>query len=762
MPVERPAQPAQYIWWRDFAIATVIALAFTLPLIAHQGLPGYLHDWSWPPDAESMRFYVQRAWSSWSSDGLGGPNFFPSALPHFVVLWLLAPLVPTKVLLVLSLIVAWAVGIFSIALIVRTLASAPQWITLAVGTLYMAAPLVLTKTVAGHIAYVEAYAAFAAFAASLFSIRNSAHPWRWVARAALAGAFTLLQLQFIGFDALLLLALTAATVVPVRHAIVVAVFMVAASLPALAGPIFIAGDGSGTIAMQRAVLSWQQIQSVQPLPALEGRGYFTYYFENVAPHQALWAHVLLIAPIAAAIGAIVSRHRRAAAALVAIGIVSWLACTSLKGPAAPLFRDLFLRFNDMSLYREVYDTLAPYVLAVAVLAGVAFSRLWRPLSAVALAVLLLTLSVAWARWPKLVGTESAQLLAQLPKTMSGHGRVVWWPAAQPIGPLGDGPGGVDPLAFTPLGTLTPLFEYEPYGLFASAVYDQTHGNGIAAAREFCTLGVQKIIERPHLVSYVSGRASRPQPLVHSGSLRLLSQGADFRQFGIAGACGVFGFQHGDGNLASLGTALPRSLMHDAPTSGELVAAFPYYWRYAPIGSCGEGAVLAEASSLERLPYDWLFAGRADTSRPCSWIPKRRLARGKPRTLFVAGAGSGVRPDLAVHRTTAASGRVSIDRWGLDYVSGEYDARDDARLLFRTTFDPRWTLAVDGRTTASTIANDFSNSWPVSRGRHRFTLEFSPRRPTQGMLLLASFALFLLIVASLPLRWSRRKRRHEKA
>jgi len=735
---------------RDFAIAGAIALAFAIPLIAHPGLPAYRHDWSWPPDAQSMRFYVQRAWTSWSSDGLGGPNIFPSALPHFALLWLLAPLVPAKGLLIGSLLVAWTVGILSVAHALRTFFATPRWIALAMGTVYMAAPLVLTKMVAGHVAYVEAYAAFAAFAASLFSIQTFAHPWRWVARAALAGAFTLVQLQFIGFDALLLIALSAAAVVPVRYAAAVAASIVVASLPAFAGPLFIAGAGSATLAMQRAVLSWEQIQSIGPLAALEGRGYFTFYAENLIPSQALWAHVLLVLPIAAVAGAVMLRRRNVAVALVLIGVLSWLACTGLKGPAAPLVRMLFMRFSDMSLYREVYDALAPYCLAVVLLAGVAFSRMWRPVSIGAIVLLLATLAAGWAGFPRLVKTASTQFLTQLVTPARGPGRVVWWPAAQPIGPRHDeDTSGADPLAFTPLGTLQPLFEYEPYGLFASALYHQMQGNAEAAQAELCSVGVRQIVDRANVISHVSGRAMPALALRSSARSHLISQGPDFRQFAIDGDCGLFGFQQGDGNLASLGVALPRSLVHDAPVSGDVVAAFPYYWRYAPIGSCGDGAVLGDARSLLRLPYSWLLAQRASASGPCSWIPKQQLRRERSDALFVASAGAARGPDIALHRASAVRGLVSVEEWAPDHISGKYETPTDSRLLFRTTFDPRWNLTVDGRISSSSIANDFSNSWTVPRGNHRFALEFTPRRPLQGVLALAALALLVLIVASLP-------------
>ncbi len=55
----------------------------------------------------------------------------------------------------------------------------------------------LTKLIAGHLSYLQAYAAFPVFALAL---REGATSRRWCAAGALAAAITTLQAQFLGFD----------------------------------------------------------------------------------------------------------------------------------------------------------------------------------------------------------------------------------------------------------------------------------------------------------------------------------------------------------------------------------------------------------------------------------------------------------------------------------------------------------------------------------------------------------------------------------
>jgi len=81
------------------------------PFLLHNGIPAYIHDWSWPPDQAGLRAMTARAASAWVPDGLGAPNIFPSALPQFYLEWLLAWPLPSKAVLDLLLILTFAIGI---------------------------------------------------------------------------------------------------------------------------------------------------------------------------------------------------------------------------------------------------------------------------------------------------------------------------------------------------------------------------------------------------------------------------------------------------------------------------------------------------------------------------------------------------------------------------------------------------------------------------------------------------------------------------
>ncbi|MBV8689294.1 MAG: hypothetical protein JOZ59_04225, partial [Candidatus Eremiobacteraeota bacterium] len=279
------------MWW-----ALGGALLLLTPFLLHNGIPAYIHDWSWPPDQAGLRAMTARAASAWVPDGLGAPNVFPSALPQFYLEWLLAWVVPSRAVLDLLLIVSFAAGIAGGAFAARTLLGvSPRW-ALACGFFYMAGPVAIAKFVAGHTSYLEAYAVLP-FVLGLFLTREVEKRRLWVLFSALALALSIVQLQMFGLALLILLLAVLFRRRTLAEAGLIGVLALPIVLPALLGAIAVARSSEGAISMQRAVLSWQLQQSVPPLEAFEGRGYFARYYELST--QFWLQHALLLFPLCA-------------------------------------------------------------------------------------------------------------------------------------------------------------------------------------------------------------------------------------------------------------------------------------------------------------------------------------------------------------------------------------------------------------------------------------------------------------------------------
>jgi hypothetical protein len=80
-------------------------------------------------------------------------------------------------------------------------------------------------------------------------------------------------------------------------------------------------------------------------------------------------------------------------------------------------------------------------------------------------------------------------------------------------------------------------------------------------------------------------------------------------------------------------------------------------------------------------------------------------------------------ELAPFVIPQKNAQVRFSRLSGTQLAGEFDAQPNAWLLFSDTFDPRWTLHVDGAAIRSVRVNDFENGFPVQAGSHRFILAF---------------------------------------
>ena len=665
-----------------------------------------------------------RAASAWVPDGLGGPNVFPSALPQFYVEWLLAWVLPSRAVLDLLLIVTFAAGIAGAAFAARTLLeTAPRW-AVACGFFYMAGPVTIAKFVAGHTSYLEGYAVLP-FVLALFFMRETQNRRVWLILSGLALAFSIVQLQIFGLALLILifaLLFRRRTLAEAAWIIAIALPLV---LPALLGALVLAQPAHGAISMQRAILSWQVEQSVPPLAVFEGRGYFVHYYELLT--QYLLQHVLLVFPLCAlfALLGLQRRELRLAGALVLLALIAWITATGLRGPLHGLWSMIFTRISAASIYRELYDVMALYWL-ICVLLAVRFWSTHRAVGWLFAVFGLWATLPAWFAAPNLFGWAPAPATIQALQSASrnlSNGRILWWPAQQPLGPSDRAVGGADPLAYTPLDGNRAIFEYQPYGSFAAALTLAQDGQWSGAERILRAIGVVAIGERLGFASFVSGKPQRARSLPAKPAA-LIAKSDGFDLIAIPDPVGVVSLQQA-AVFTELAKPFDRSVTDNVPGHGRLVAAYPYYYETPAVGLCGAASVLGYPADLVAQQRPWYFVAALTPKASCKWLPRTALQRFSNNALVVAGGWS-ERPLPPSNETQmVSSGSVSITSVTNDAVEGTMHASGSGVLVFRNAFDPRWTLSADGATTAARLVDGFANGWSVPPGDRHFVLRFAP-------------------------------------
>ncbi len=575
------------------ALGAVLAIILLLPVL-RAGVPAYIQDWTWPPDAAGLHAQLLQGWEPWLDDGLGRPNPFPTALPYFLAMAWATPVLAPRVELGLLLMVTFA-GAFAAATVYARRTFGLTWGAYVCGAIYLAGPLVLTKLIAGHLPYLQAYAAFPLFALAL---HEGAASRRWCAAGALAAGITGLQAQFLGFDvAYALVALAFGAAAP-RAVLGVGLLSVPLLLPTLLGPTLNAHGGDGILAQQRAVIAWERVQSSDLWAAVTGLGYFTRYVPRLDPTRLVM--LLAVIPVLALRGAIAERAAPAARALVTIAVCGWLVVIGFNGPLAPILDALFTNVTAASLYRELFDASVLVWFPVAVLAAAGMERLPPLVAATCAAVAAVALVPVWAGYSVyFAAPPSSAELTEVSALISGDaappGRVVWWPSLQPIAPVGRREGGIDPLARTPLGTDLPLYEYQPLGIDGYAVSLAANGDWPAAAPQFAWLGVRYVVVRDDLASLASGRPRAATP--PGDALVRVGNRGPFTVYRVPNVRPLITVEpataDGDPSLnrfaASSSEAIPRA--------DWIVAAFPYLWHSPAVASCGPGSVIGGGATL---------------------------------------------------------------------------------------------------------------------------------------------------------------------
>lgn len=357
-PTRRTFDPRELL--PAFVAAAALGIFGFYGFFMAHGVPVLRHDWSWPvDDVELRRFYATIA-SPWNVGGAGAASVFPAMYALAWCMSALGTILSTKTVLDVLLGGAFVAAFLGIYFIARTDPLDPirPLGALVAATAYAVSPFFLNEFVAGHVLNVVAYSLLPALAALSLSAEFEQKRERFVARAILAGlvvGFSAIQIQYLAFDALLLLLLTVTSRKSGRFVL----FSLLALIVGSATQAFTLGNllvpsAAGIDLPPPVTLQWFHDMSVQPRLALFGYGYIADYARQTFVWDMtdrLWQ----VAAFAALVPVAVTLLVRRAARWPLICLVGIFFASGILGPAGELKAWFFGHVLAAGLVRELYN-----------------------------------------------------------------------------------------------------------------------------------------------------------------------------------------------------------------------------------------------------------------------------------------------------------------------------------------------------------------------------------------------------------------------
>lgn len=485
---------ATLVW--AFAPALIAAILVLRPLLAMRGIPAFVHDWSWPPDADAAWSVVRDAVHPLIAGNFGQPNVYIGGTPaEFVialVIGIFGSILGLKVLAI-GLVLLASLGTFAFAK--RTGATSP--VAAAAALVFSASPVVANQFAAGHLGDLFGYAMLPFVAVCGLSLARGEH--RRVAALGLLVAvqLSLKQQQYAIFDALVLAAFVPFAVdARGRWCATIAAF-----LALLAAPYEVAlalfGHPLAAFGFQLTNLLYERANSGAFWPSHIGAAYVRAY-DTGAGAVAIWLRA--IGGIGLWMFALWNAvTRRYALALLALAIGTAWICAGVNGPLWPVMAAAFERVPQLSLFRELYHFSSLLLFALAALLALARGgRATVAVGAVALFFALPQLSGAFWELSASYDPSEVAAIAQVASADRSDGYVLYWPLLQPLGER-IGTSGADPDAF-PIGSHPSLSEFtiqQPLAQLDALLCDP-HVDGPALLAH---LGVRYVVVRPGWSSY---------------------------------------------------------------------------------------------------------------------------------------------------------------------------------------------------------------------------------------------------------------------
>jgi hypothetical protein len=330
------------------------------------GVPGPLHDWSWPlwrPEFSSLPHTYS---SMWLDQGLGSENFRRAWSPNIISVATLGLLFGPRIGLVVYIAFSFFVGVLAAYAMARTIGAATATAIVA-AVIYATSPVIIYRVFAGHSFFWLGYECLPLVGYAICSLDS---------RVAIALVTFILSLDT-PVPKLLVVALIFTMLCSYVFKHPKALWSIPLTL-GCAAPTFAAviygWTAGGLASVLRTFPMWEQNNSLAGVGALRGIGYFTQTFEHAVPWESqLWVDITFGVALFFIIGSIY-RRTRASVAVSILSLLGYVLITAATGPWQGLFLTLYDR-GFFSVFRDPYD-FATFLSLSLLLAIAVIARKW--------------------------------------------------------------------------------------------------------------------------------------------------------------------------------------------------------------------------------------------------------------------------------------------------------------------------------------------------------------------------------------------------
>lgn len=463
--------------WGPAAGAVLLTVVF-VALALHRGVPVLRHDWGMPHTREAWISFAVSSVSGWDSRGIGAPQPYPTLFVIGPVLAAVALLLGSQSAVAMFLI-GIAAGFLWAGIRIGRMAGGDAYYGLALAAILLFSPWAYEELAAGHLTMMLSLSACAVLASELLTDE----PRKPV--LLLFSYIAAFQIQYA-----LLAVLVPLAVSPTKRCIaVVAAGSALSLLPSIVGICL----NYSTLAAIAYTIPWQRSNSVPLSGGALLDGYAQHY---TAAAGSVFFAAGLIAVFAVFGGGVasiaVNRSRKTVlrSSLLAAGLLAY--CSGLAGPFSKLYQ-ASLSFRQTLVFRELFDLIGMvallYVIIIAL--GSRRSRIVRICACASAGSML----VAWLIsppahwWVPARDVPVAGVSQSVPNT-----RFLLLPARQPLQFNGNG-SGADLDAFARPNNVTPLNMYVPVYPTNAAVGEYTLYGDTSGLK---ALSVTEIYPRPWL------------------------------------------------------------------------------------------------------------------------------------------------------------------------------------------------------------------------------------------------------------------------
>jgi hypothetical protein len=390
---------------------------------------------------------------------------------------------------------------------------------------YAGSPFYLNEFVAGHVLNLVGYSLLPALSLLALSVEKESKERVFLGRAIFAGlvvGFSAVQIQYLAFDALLLVLLSITSRRPVKLAAFATIaVLVGAAAQSFSLANLLLPSATGVELPARSSLEWFGDMSVQPRLGLLGYGYVVDY----ARSSIAWdmdATVWQVVGFAALVPIVVTLSVRRAARWPLVCLVGVFLSSGVLGPGAGLKMWLFGHVPAASLVRELYNLSSLTTLGMALCLGLTVDWLvegpkkskalvYRLPVGIATAFTVIvavlpfyqrsTLDLLYLWKPSQSYEQLGEVFARDPLS-----RIEFLPAAQPLHSDGSRDGKIFSFAGGDMWNYEfrhhPVAsEYSPSGIVAIGLSALGHEDYDFAARVFGLFGVRYFVARHDVRSY---------------------------------------------------------------------------------------------------------------------------------------------------------------------------------------------------------------------------------------------------------------------